>query len=322
MCLRKVISFFALLLAFFACSSVRESALAAGASTNLPSGNFKQELENDGLTREFLIHIPAGTKRNAPVLILFHGGGGTARGIEAATHMDMQSDAGGFIAVFPQGYLKHWNDGRTVPARPNTNDVAFVEKIIRYLKTQLYVDPARIYVVGFSDGGLFTNRLTYTITSQIAAAACVCAPQTRILLQMYGPYHPPLPILYMLGTSDPQMKWNGGPMAHGETISADQTVFDSVVANHCDRTPIVTDLPNKCTTDDSRVVRLYFPSPYGETGDDVAFYKVIGGGHRWPGGEIRDSPNLPPLGNTNQDIDASQVIWDFVSRHHKPMGCY
>ena len=39
-------------------------------------------------------------------------------------------------------------------------------------------------------------------------------------------------------------------------------------------------------------------------GTQVWLYKVIGGGHTWPGATIN-------IGVTNKDINASQEIWDF-----------
>jgi polyhydroxybutyrate depolymerase len=45
---------------------------------------------------------------------------------------------------------------------------------------------------------------------------------------------------------------------------------------------------------------------------DVAFYTIEGGGHSWPGGG-----SLPKIivGNTNRDIDATEMMWDFFCLH-------
>ena len=46
-------------------------------------------------------------------------------------------------------------------------------------------------------------------------------------------------------------------------------------------------------------------------GAEVVLYTVEGGGHTWPGGEP-----LPEwlTGITSQDIDATQMMWDFFTR--------
>ena len=40
---------------------------------------------------------------------------------------------------------------------------------------------------------------------------------------------------------------------------------------------------------------------------DVIYYKIINGGHTWPGA----GPAGYPAGNTNQDFNASVEIWNF-----------
>jgi hypothetical protein len=46
---------------------------------------------------------------------------------------------------------------------------------------------------------------------------------------------------------------------------------------------------------------------------EVLLYRIEGGGHNWPGG----SPLA--FGATNNDINASQDIWNFLSRHQLPI---
>ena len=52
------------------------------------------------------------------------------------------------------------------------------------------------------------------------------------------------------------------------------------------------------------------------TGPPLLFYKVIDGGHHWPGARFNaDHFTSLNLGNFNRDFDASSAIWDFVSQH-------
>jgi polyhydroxybutyrate depolymerase len=43
----------------------------------------------------------------------------------------------------------------------------------------------------------------------------------------------------------------------------------------------------------------------------VVLYKVLGGGHTWPGTSV----DLSPLGVTTQEIVASELLWDFFAAH-------
>ncbi|MEO1259800.1 MAG: T9SS type A sorting domain-containing protein [Bacteroidota bacterium] len=46
---------------------------------------------------------------------------------------------------------------------------------------------------------------------------------------------------------------------------------------------------------------------------DVFFYKLINGGHTWPGVFIAGQAAV--LGNTNRDLNASDELWDFFSSY-------
>ena len=46
---------------------------------------------------------------------------------------------------------------------------------------------------------------------------------------------------------------------------------------------------------------------------DVIFYKIVGGGHTWPGVEIVSQE--PLLGETNEDINAGEELWKFFRKH-------
>ena len=71
-------------------------------------------------------------------------------------------------------------------------------------------------------------------------------------------------------------------------------------------TPTITPLPDIDTTDGSTVE--HFIHDGGQNGVPVQHFKVIGGGHTWPGSAIPDP-------GTNYDIDASATIWNFFSKY-------
>ena len=62
-------------------------------------------------------------------------------------------------------------------------------------------------------------------------------------------------------------------------------------------------------------------------GTEVVFYKIDGGGHRWPGGNypqaIPASKAQPEEARAKRgarcdDFDASEVIWEFFKSHPRP----
>ncbi len=68
--------------------------------------------------------------------------------------------------------------------------------------------------------------------------------------------------------------------------------------------------------DDSSTVELYRYTDC-DCDADFFFYRIINGGHTWPGVPV---PQFPQLGNTNEDIHASYLLWDFFSQFSNVTG--
>lgn len=279
-------------------------------SGKLEPGDYVQSVESGGLKRTFLVHIPRHLDSRPALMVVFHGGGGTSVTTANRTRMSTVADEGNFVAVYPQGFRKEWNFGPG--AKSNQDDVAFIRRMLDYLADELNVDQSRIYMAGMSEGGHMTERLTYEMPEKIASAGIVCALGQSTLYRMHRCTRPEVPVVLMFGTADPHNPWNGGTTAiNGIAImSAPDTVDSWTRADEC-RRPEKTALPNINTNDGSRVELEYYR---GNRNNDVAFYKIINGGHAWPGG-----PKMPAslVGNTNEDINGSLCIWQFAMMHPK-----
>src|SRR5258708_38867961 len=73
--------------------------------------------------RHYLLHVPDSLKSPAPLVLVFHGGGGHARNMPKFTHFDGLADEQGFVVAYPDSFNRSWNDTRGLsPAA----DVGFV----------------------------------------------------------------------------------------------------------------------------------------------------------------------------------------------------
>lgn len=101
----------------------------------------------DGMNRTYNIYVPSGYNINTatPLMLFFHGGGGTGALYESRYGMDDQAESLKFITVYPDGYQNTWNGGTCCGAARNANidDVNFVSQLIDQLSNQLCVDPGR-----------------------------------------------------------------------------------------------------------------------------------------------------------------------------------
>lgn len=248
----------------------------------------EQTVTVGGIERSYLVHIPAHATTPAPVVLVFHGGGGRPQAIANRTGMNELADQYGFIAVYPAGADRangrggSWNIGG--PSSPSSaDDVAFVGAILGNLERTAPIDHARIYATGMSMGGVFSYRLACEMSNTFAAIAPVSATMVE------PSCHPrsPVAVLHIHGTDDNRIPLNGG---RGELTAANRSWpapqagvslwsrFDD-----CDGQP--SRAADGCTT-------------YGQCKASVEFCVIPGGGHDWPQG-------------------TSARIWEFFAAHPK-----
>src|SRR4051812_14780988 len=80
------------------------AACARSCSDGAPdSQTARLEFSFGDLSRSASIHLPPTEDKEAslPVVLVFHGGGGTAQGMERISHFDSTADRYDFIAVYP-----------------------------------------------------------------------------------------------------------------------------------------------------------------------------------------------------------------------------
>jgi polyhydroxybutyrate depolymerase len=274
--------------------------------------DHKFEVSVGSATRTYLLYAPPSISKEHPVplLLVFHGGGGHDYNMPHFTGFDDLADSRGFIVAYPDSLNKHWNDGRELsPA----DDVGFVRALIAKVKRDFHVDAARIYATGISNGGFFSQRLACDLSDQIAAVASVAATMPEPLVPLCHPSQP-VSVMFIQGTNDPLVHIEGGYVArrNGRNISLADAVKFWLEHDETRSKPESTNLPGHDTNGTSVHRDVYTG---GNEHTEVVVYTIEGGGHTWPGG-----PQYLPaflVGKVNHDIDASEFIWDFLSRHRR-----
>jgi len=288
-------------------------------------GDSACSMEFRGLKRTYRLHRPAAGGSPLPLVIVLHGGGGTGEGMIKLTGggFDRLADRDRFLAVYPDGVGKNWNDGRSPEETryrthtENIDDVGFISALIDSLVRKQNADPHSVYVTGISNGGMMSYRLACEIPEKIAAAAPVAGSIPRNLFGRCSPSRP-VSILAINNIDDRLMPWDGGSVTGpfgvnklGAVLSVSEVIGFWVDEDACSPTPVVTDEPDRDPEDGTRVRREEYGG--GTDGTEVILYAVEGGGHTWPGG----SQYLPAwiIGRTSRDIDATTLIWDFFKGH-------
>lgn len=278
------------------------------------AGGLKKEiLRHNGTLREYWWMTPARVRGKAPLVVVLHGGRGRALQVARYTQFNAQARASGFTVVYPQGVQRRWNDGRRVNRSPNTDDVGFLRLVVQSVIAKSgRVDPRRVFFTGISNGGFMSMRMACNASDLVAGIAAVTA-QFNAQMARRCLAAKPVPVLLMNGTRDPLVPYNGGPVApqfgsRGVAASTAETLAFWRRRNGC-KAGATAMLPDRSVSDGSRIERTRWTAC--RTGAPVILYKVIGGGHTWPGKKPYLSERW--IGKTSRDIDGTAHIWRFFA---------
>ena len=292
----------------------------------IPSGTYRFTITVQGFERSYFVHVPPSydSAKKWPVVVMFHGGGGTAKGAMRETGWDDKSNKEGFLAVFPEGTppdvsrpsrfrenSQTWNDGsrrsNVGAASREVPDINFVSAMLADLRVRFGVDERRIHITGFSNGASMTFRVARELSLVIAAAAPVAGADW---LSGTNPERP-VPILYLTGTDDPLNPVEGGEIHIGAKTFGTKASVREMIGNWVNMHSLRNDGQVVYHKDGATGIA------YGLQGEaaKVILYTIEGHGHYWPGGKSALPQRL--AGKNTAKLKATDVIWEFFKRHAK-----
>jgi len=297
--------------------------------SNSTSRDFSDYVQVQGFKRPFSYHLPTGynKSRATPVMLVFAGLKMKGTDMIGATGMNGVSNRNNFIVVYGEPVGGEWQDGMKSRA---ADDVAYVQAVLAKLNTICNVDNRRVYAVGLSNGGFFCQLLACSIPSKIAAIAVVSATAMEQALQKSNAERA-IPCMFFLGTDDPLINWQDGKSKtlgkyakrvgmneidpglldiarYGGFYSAPDLIQFWTNHNKCQGSPSESYEPDKDPQDGMRVKK----SVWGHRGNAVILYTIEGGGHTWPGCIF-----LSKNQKCCQDIDTSEIIWNFFQQESR-----
>lgn len=237
---------------------------------------YAETLVSGGKNRNMIVYAPSNLPSNRPLLISMHGASQDANYQRNQANYEAVADTAKFVVVYPDGEGNMWDLG-------GMKDINFLLDIIEEMHRRYSIDKNRVYLSGFSMGGMMTYYAANKIADRIAAfAPCSGYP-------MGGPNATssrPIPILHVHGTSDDVCSYT----------PVQQHINAWVNRNGCKTTPKV----EKPKSGPSNTTAELYRYTDGLEGVEVAHLKLPGKGH-W-------HSNDPVMALTNVEI------WNFVSR--------
>lgn len=264
---------------------------------------------HDNLYRSYITYIPSIYNASQPTPLVFNFHGLTGNSTIAMWRADFRSiaDTANFIIVHPQGLLNnlgetHWNVGQI---GTSINDIDFISSLLDSLSLEYNIDSDRVYSTGMSNGAYMSYRLACELSDKIAAIAPVAGSYFSYMLNSCNPTHA-TPVLHIHGVADSNTIYYGKPGVE----SIPSIISYWVNYNQCDTQSVFTQIANSNLMDSSMVEHYNWKN--GVNGVGVEHFKIIDGGHTWPGSNF---PNIGNGGITNYDINASLEIWKFFSKY-------
>ena len=295
-----------------------------------PPAGEARTLEHKGVERHYYLqNAEAAAAAPAPLVVSLHGYRDPEQALTERKNLSQLAwrplarvaDREGFVVAYPHAWLGQWTqfeelenttleDGRTV------DDVGFIARMIERLVDEGLVDPARIYLTGFSDGAIMSYKLLCTAGAPFAAAA----PAGGAMYQGHRDTCAaavPIPLLVIAGTNDRSLPYDGWIFPTGRELSIPETMEHFRVLHGC--TGQKSDLLyDRFSEDSSRVLEVVW------TGcaipNAVKLLRVEGGGHNAPSFEAIPEEWRTWAGVHNRDIESAEEIWAFMRQFERRPG--
>jgi polyhydroxybutyrate depolymerase len=275
-------------------SAPMASAATSGCSLAPTSGLSTVSLGN----QQYQLYVPSGlTGSSVPLLVSLHGAGSNGTEDELSTGWDSFAAANNFIVAYPDASIPY------VPSAPylyggvwdpytvGSASGPFVDSVVSNIESKYCVDPTHVYVDGWSNGAVMSQRMACDDANIFAAADSYAGGDPTVWADSGLPAgnftgegctpSRPMPVSLIVGQED--FTYAG--------LSEDAALWEGI--DQCGSTPTTeTDQYGSSST-------------YNCAAGSQVYTRVVNlTSHNWPFGA--------------QQLDQQQRIWNFFMAHPLP----
>lgn len=141
----------------------------------------------------------------APLVVVLHGWYGSPEQVAESSGMGAVGAVEGFVVAYGRGERSSWNAGRCcgASAAAGVDDVAYLGSLVGDVAARRPLDLSRVYVAGFSNGGMMALRAACSLPEVFAAAATVAGT-------LVSSCENPVAVVHVHGTGDGTVPFEGG----------------------------------------------------------------------------------------------------------------
>ncbi len=209
-----------------------------------------QTIQVGAVTRSYKLYVPIGfnpaTETPRMVFILHGIGGNPAQMVSAG--FNFIADTARVIVVYPQGVTNSfgqtsWNNGTGLSS--TADDITFFNLLINKGLTDFNVNPAKVFVTGFSMGSIMSHHLACALNNRIAAVGTMAGTMATSDISTCNPAYK-TPVIHLHGTADGTVPYAGSALPtlslvaetmsfwktqHGCASTADSTRLPDIAAD-------------------------------------------------------------------------------------------
>ena len=181
----------------------------------------RKTITSEGQKREYLQYAPSGLGSKRPLIISCHGMNQSAQyQWDALKDAKTLADKEKFVIVLPEGINNGWDIS-------GDRDINLIKDLIAQMKKDFDIDEKRVYLSGFSMGGMLTYHAMNKIPNVIAAFAPISG------YPMWGFTYTgkrAIPVIHHHGTGDDVCVYS----------NVQRNIDELVKKNKCSSTPTIT----------------------------------------------------------------------------------
>ena len=286
-----------------------------------------------GYTRQIILHIPTAVANGSGLVLVYHGVPDTSANFQSTTQLNVESDAAGFVLVFPVGWVynttERWQNyggerDRAQNNAPLVDDVGFSRYIVQQVQSGMaagnfggsgiVLASTRTYAMGFSAGGTMANRVEIEagdVFSAVISANIQFGPSppnnTSPLFVPNQVSNKNISLNTWLGDADATTAYCGD----GQGNYADSVYNFSTTTLHNSYTTGIPSTGSLCTSNGGSITSVEELTSTGTFGTS-RFCRIIGGDHQWLGQSIATTTCASPMNNSE---NANQIMWDWFNAH-------
>jgi polyhydroxybutyrate depolymerase len=272
--------------------------------TEISTAQVNEHILVDGIQRDYILHLPKGLPKGAPLVLAFHGYTGDAKGMMEEFGINAVADEKGFAVCYPEGLKDQkgngfWQVGYSFHQNLKVDDIKFITTLADALQVRFGLSRENTFITGISNGGDLCNMLICRTTGKFKAAAPLLG---CIMKDIYDSCRnsKPVPVFMLNGMKDDITYWDGDMQDHqgyGPYLPT-KWMLDFRIAQTGCGSPRTDTLVGNPRVEDDYIIRQKFQNTL--TGNQVWMYTVKNGRH-----EIPDYVNF------------ANEVWDFFLQYVK-----